>query len=309
MNKHAKIALIIIVSLGLGAYFLYGSQSRNAPSAGQGHMVEDTSGKPVAQSHRSYELETTSKLINIKPGQPTTIVYRIKNDKGEILKNYEVVHEKIMHFIVVRRDLQHFQHIHPTFNESTGEFSIGVTFPTDGPYRIFPDFTPAKSQDNPQLLSVTLFKDVEIGEMSRYDAQLVTPDTSGKKTVGEYEVSFLFPKQSELKAQNELTYSLVINKNGQPVKDLENYLGALGHSVILREGNLDFIHTHPKDMVAGAGSAMQHGGSMQAEGKTSDKGPQIDFETSFPESGIYRIFTQFQHQGNVMTVDYTIHIL
>lgn len=308
MNKYIIIAIIAAISLSVGGYFFFNSQ-KGATSTGQGHMMEDTSGKPVAQSHRSYKLDVTSKLTNIKPGQPATITYNIKNDKRAILKDFATVHEKIMHFILVRKDLQNFQHIHPTFNASTGEFSVDVIFPTDGPYRMFPDFTPAQSQDNPQLLSVTLYKDVEVGDMSKYTTQSVIPDTSGKKTVGEYEISFLFPKQTELKPQNELIYSLVINKNGQPVKDLENYLGALGHSVILKEGTLDFIHTHPKEMQS-AGNTNQ-GHNMQMIGKETQvttKGPQIDFKTSFPEPGTYRIFTQFQHQGKVLTVDYTVAI-
>lgn len=275
MNKSLLYLVVGILILG-GVYYL-------------------TSGKPVTQSHRSYELSLTSKPTNVTPGQPATISYSIKNDKGEILKNYEVVHEKIMHFIVVRKDLHYFQHIHPTFNQSTGQFTIDVTFPTDGIYRVFPDFTPGKSQDNPLLLPVTLFQDVEIGSLGKYTAQTVAPDTTTKKSVGAYDITHIFPKQEELKAQKNVTFSLVVNKNGQPVTDLENYLGALGHSVILAAGNLDFIHTHPK---ADSGD---HGEHMMQE-----TGPQIDFATSFPVPGTYKIFTQFQHQGKVITVDYAI---
>lgn len=306
MKQYIPYLLIVIVLIVGGIYYL--SNSKKSTPESTGHMMEDTSGKPIAQSHRSYELEVTSTNNTVKPQQSTTITYKIKNDKGEILKDYEVVHEKIMHFIFVRKDLQYFQHVHPTFNQATGEFSIDVTFPTDGLYRIFPDFTPAKSQDNPQLLSVTLYQDIPVGNMSNYKAQDAAIDTQTTKTVGEYQITFTFPPQDQIKAQKELTYSLVISKNGQPVRDLENYLGALGHSVILREGNLDFIHTHPKDMVADENSAMQHGGSMQATGKTGNKGPQVDFETSFPEPGIYKIFTQFQHQGTVVIVDYIVKV-
>ncbi len=308
MNKYLLTTLIVIVVVGGGVYFVYNSQKGKGTSHTQGHMMEDTSGKPVTQSHRSYELEITSSINNIKPNQPTKVTYTVKNDKGKILKSYEIVHEKIMHFIVIRKDLQYFQHIHPAFNESTGEFSIDIVFPTDGQYRIFPDFTPAKSADNPQLLSVTLYKDINVGEMGKYKAEDVTIDNQKEKTVGEYKVEFKFPSQDQMKAQNELTYSLVVHKNGQQVKDLENYLGALGHSVILREGNLDFIHTHPKDMNGEKNSNIQHGEAMQVSGKTGNKGPQIDFETSFPEPGIYKIFTQFQHEGNVVTTDYTVQV-
>ena len=307
MNKYIIGFVVLLLVIG-GAYVLSTYQNGNSMTQGKGHMMENTNGKPIAQSHRSYELDITSKNNTVKPQQPTTMAYRIKNEKNEILKNYEVVHEKIMHFIAVRKDLQYFQHIHPTFNESTGEFTIDVTFPTDGIYRLFPDFTPAKFEDNPQLLSVTLFKDIEVGDLGKYTAQNVTPDTTAKKSVGDYDFTYIFPNQEELKAQTELTFSLLINKNGQPVKDLETYLGALGHCVILRAGNLDFIHTHPQEIKVDS-SVGDH--TMQMKGKVNtsqNKGPEIDFATSFPEPGIYRVFTQFQHQGKVITVEYALAI-
>lgn len=47
--------------------------------------------KPVVQSHRSYEMEITAKP------NPADIRLKVKNDKDEVLKKYEIVHEKIMH--------------------------------------------------------------------------------------------------------------------------------------------------------------------------------------------------------------------
>jgi hypothetical protein len=71
--------------------------------------------------------------------EPTTIKYRIKDDKRDIVTDFAIAHEKIMHFIVVRKDLTQFQHLHPDFNQETGEFSVAVTFPAAGPYRFFAD--------------------------------------------------------------------------------------------------------------------------------------------------------------------------
>ena len=63
--------------------------------------------------------------------------------------NKNIVHEKIMHFIVIRKDLANFQHVHPDFNSSTGEFTLSnLTLPSDGEYRLFADFTPTASQMN-----------------------------------------------------------------------------------------------------------------------------------------------------------------
>lgn len=282
MNKYIVVTIIAALVLGVGGYFFVNSQK---DTTGQGHNMEDMSGKPVAQSHRSYEIEVTSNTSGIQPDKKATIKYKIKNDRGEILKNYETVHEKIMHFIVVRKDLQNFQHLHPEFNQSTGEFTVDITFPTNGSYRIFPDFTPSK--DNPQKLPVTVYHDINAGDMNTYKDQSVVLDTSPKKTIGEYQITYNLPL--EIMMRNEISYSLTIEKNGQQVRDLENYLGALGHSVILKEGSLNFIHTH-------------------AEENDASRGPEIKFSTSFQEEGVYKIFTQFQHMNKVLTVDYTIMV-
>lgn len=272
-KSFVQVLGIMLIIVG-GAYILFGG----GPSA--------PPGQSVVQSNRSYTVEVTSSTDGIKPGQAATITYRIKNNKGEIVKNFEIAHEKIMHFIVVRKDLQEFQHLHPDFNKTTREFSIMVTFPTDGWYRIFPDFIPAKSEDNPQLLPTTLFHDIIVGNLNAYQPQSVIADTLHKKIVDGYEITSIMPQ--ELKAGTPLVYRLTIAQNGQLVRNLETYLGARGHSIILKADTLDFIHTHVE----------------------SDDGfdSNLTFPTLFREAGRYKIFTQFQHKGRIITIDHVISV-
>lgn len=304
MRKYV-LPLVLILLLAAGGLYYFSNSKNNTKQSSTGeHNMEAMDGKPVAQSHRGYEMEVTSKPAGIDSNQPAIFKYKVKNDKGEVLKNYSVVHEKIMHFIVVRKDLQYFQHLHPTFDKATGEYTIAVTFPADGPYKLFPDFTPAKSEDNPQQLTVTLNTDVNVGDIGKYKAQPLTPDTENAKNVNGYKVSYNLP--NELIAEKEFSYNLAVEKYGQPVTDLENYLGALGHGVILSEGKLDFIHTHAGDAGQGDSAKMDHGsGGME---KVTTKGPKIDFSTTFPEPGNYKIFTQFQHEGKIITTDHAVTV-
>jgi hypothetical protein len=80
-----------------------------------------------------------------------------------------------------------------------------------------------------------------------------------------------------------------VSRGGQPVEDLEPYLGALGHLVALREGDLAFLHVHPQNHV---------------EGETG--GPEISFHAAFPGEGRYRLFLQFAHARRVRTVAFTV---
>jgi preprotein translocase subunit YajC len=286
MTRYITVFIILIVAI-VGGFYLFSSSQKEKSNSQQtgGHGTTAGGHKSVTQGQRTYEPEITSDTANIKPNQSTKFSYKIKNDRGEILKKYEIVHEKIMHFIVVRKDLQNFQHLHPDFNQVTGEFSVNITFPTDGYYRVFPDFTP--TEDNPQNLPVTVYQDINVGDISRYKVEQVIPDSQPKKTVGEYQITYNFP--AEIMMRNEINYTLTIEMNGQPITNLENYLGALGHSVILKEGTLDFIHAHADETIA-------------------NRGPEIKFSASFPEEGIYKIFTQFQHQNKVITTDYVIRV-
>ena len=52
----------------------------------------------------------------------------------------DIVHDKIMHVVLVRDDLKHFEHVHP---EAAGQgvFSVPFNFTASGTYRIWIDFT------------------------------------------------------------------------------------------------------------------------------------------------------------------------
>jgi len=284
MNKYLPF---IVVTLLIGSAFFFSRNTR------------------VAQSHRSYEIDVIQKphADQVILNEPTTIKYRIKNDKGEIVKNFAIAHEKLMHFIIVRKDLMQFQHLHPTFNKETGEFSVDVELSVNGTYRFFADFTPGV--ENPMKLPVVVYSDVATEEDS-VNMPLVI-DNAQTKTVDGYEITYLFPDEKQMKKQEDITYGLIIEKDGKPVNDLEPYLGARGHSVIIKQSSLDYIHTHALD----TNQSQQNGhsvGHQTMQKEADERGSSIDFTTTFPQAGIYKIFTQFQHQGNVLTTEYAVEV-
>jgi hypothetical protein len=92
-----------------------------------------TSTSGPIQSHRTYSMKPASSNNALKPGQLGTYAFSIIDEQGNTLKDFATVHEKQMHFIVVRKDLQQFQHIHPDFDASTGTFTQkDLILPTDG---------------------------------------------------------------------------------------------------------------------------------------------------------------------------------
>ena len=88
--------------------------------------------------------------------------------------------------------------------------------------------------------------------------------------------------EGELVAGTESELTLTVSRDGQPVMDLEPYLGALGHLVAIREGDLAYLHVHPLDETEGAGGPMR-------------------FAVEVPTAGRYALFFDFSHGGVVRT--------
>ena len=91
-------------------------------------------------------------------------------------------------------------------------------------------------------------------------------------------------------AESELAFT--VTRDGRETADLEPYLGAFGHLVSLRAGDLAYLHTHPAEEA----SAEERGG------------PAIRFATTFPTAGRYRLYLNFAHGGEVRTAEFTVEV-
>ncbi len=287
-NNYLILGVIALVLIG-GIYYIGSSAAPNQSSTGMycGSDGMLTNTMPV-QSHRSYCIKSNLAGLKPQPKIPVTLTFSIVDDQGNTLKDFEVMHDMLLHLIVVRNDLNSFQHLHPDFNETTGEFTLqGLTFPSSGPYRVFADFTPITSQIGADgvPLGVTISEDVMVA--GAYTPQSIGA-TTRTKTIDGYEISLTSDPATATAGMTMLSF--VIKKNGVPVTNLETYLAALGHSVVLKENTLEYIHAH----------AVQE--------PTSTQTGTIDFHVEFPYGGNYKAFTQFKHQGQVHTVEFVVPV-
>ena len=95
-----------------------------------------------------------------------------------------------------------------------------------------------------------------------------------------------------------LTFT-VTEPDGTPATDLGPYLGMQAHLIAVRQGDLAYTHLHP------GGTAMA--GMPDMTVPTSGAANVFVFPGSLP-SGTYRLFLQFGHDGDVVTVPYTVVI-
>ncbi len=178
-----------------------------------------------------------------------------------------------MHLILARSDLTGFQHLHPKLG-ADGSWSTPVTVDEPGSYRVFADF---KRDGTNQTLAGDLTVDGTAG------LKPLPPPATTATADGGYRVS-LAGRGSQ--AGRETALAFTITRGGRTVKT-EPYLGAGGHLVALREGDLAFLHVHPA------------GGS---------DGRAVRFETEFPTPDRYRLFLQFKDGGAVHTAAFTRNV-
>ena len=218
-------------------------------------------------------------------GERTPLSLRIAGEDGEPVRDYEVEHEKRMHLIVARRDLTGFFHLHPNLDEG-GTWRTSVNLPTAGEWRVFADFK--REGEN-----FTLAEDLSV-RGAPVTRPLPTPADTATTDSG-YEVQL---GGDEPAAGREAELAFTVTRDGQPV-EVEPYLGADGHLVALRKGDLAYLHVHP---VEGEGAG--HGGAEEADEHAADA-PGIRFATEFPSADTYRLFLQFKHEGRVHTAAFT----
>jgi hypothetical protein len=203
----------------------------------------------------------------LRRGRQETLRFRIVDDKGENVREFDVEHEKRMHLILARRDLSGFQHLHPE-QAPDGSWSTNVRLDDAGSYRLFADFS---HEDENQTLAADLRVDGDA------DLRALPAPQLAAKSDGGYDVRL---DTGDARPGEEADLRFTITKDGVPV-DTEPYLGAGGHLVALREGDMAFLHVHP----------------------TADD--SVQFAATFPTEGLYRLFLQFKHEGRVQTVAFT----
>ncbi|WP_332665111.1 hypothetical protein [Aeromicrobium sp.] len=212
-----------------------------------------------------------------RPDDQATVSFRVLGPDGDPLTAYETLHDKKMHFIVAKRDLSGFQHVHPTLDEQ-GTWTTTLSL-DPGQWRTFADFDPAGK--DPQL---TLGADLTVaGEFTPKPL----PEPSRTATVGDYTVTL----DGDARTGGDSKLTLTVAKDGKPVTDLQPYLAAYGHLVALRESDLAYLHVHPD--------------GEPGDGRT-EPGPGITFYADFPSEGSYRLYLDFKHGDVVRTAEFTV---
>ncbi|WUW25941.1 hypothetical protein OG521_36340 [Streptomyces sp. NBC_01463] len=252
------------------------AQVRPAGGHGADHGPAEPVTGPAAGglqvSEGGYTLDLRTPALGA--GTRTVLRFAVVDDAtGRRVTAYQREHGKELHLVLASRDLTVYRHLHPV-RAADGTWSVPVSLPAAGGYRMFADFTPAVRGAS----NLTLGTDLAVSGGYRpkeLPAVRTTAVTDG------YEVAL----SGGLRAGRESELELTVSRNGRPVTDLQPHLGAYGHLVALRSGDLAYLHVHPNE-----------GGP----------GPAVSFAATAPSAGTYRLFLDFRHGGKVHTAAFTV---
>lgn len=314
------------ITIGAAAWVGCGGGERKAPAAADsaggapaGHHHADATDEAKAHTH-STRLEFTSEPAEIAAGVPAVLTLKILDAaSGAPVQEYDTVHEKVLHLIIVSADLTWFNHVHPEY-KGNGTFTITTTLPTSGHYKLFADYTPhgrehelgahefattgAGPTPPPTLPADSLGSEMWITKQVTSAPEGLPGAPGGTK----YQVA-LMPMPGTITAgQDVMLHFQVRDAAGKPLAALETYLGAMGHCVIISDDVETYLHTHP--MEGGGHHDMDHGAAPPATGKSKEASKaDVIFHTNFPKPGLYKVWGQFQHNGLIITAPFVLRAL
>lgn len=274
---------VIVILLGVQL-----TQTNNPTIA---HEDADTEENHMG-TNETYQVVLGSNPLVIEPGQPFTLTLDILQKDGTTpVTKFDEVHTKLMHLILVSEDLSQFLHVHPDY-QGNGEFVLkAAALPVGGNYVVFADFTPMS--EHQQVVRLNL---------STQDAVTTAPELAVGATefvTDRLNVALDIPETLGAGAEQTIRFHVADAANGEPLNTLDDYLGAAGHLVIVDESGQTYLHTHPAD---------HNMEDMSGVGMEKHYGPDLEFNTTFPTTGLYKMWLQVQYKGEIYTASFVIDV-
>jgi hypothetical protein len=239
---------------------------------GHGIGDEDHGREPGGLAVASQGYVLRPRTTRFTAGEFENFRFTVFTDSGQPVTDFAKRGDRRMNLVVVRRDMSGYQHLYPTMDPE-GTWTVPLQLEKPGSYRAFAEFLPGTV-----TTPVTLGVDLEV-------AGLVEPGPISKVSKIAEVDGYTVIRTGDLLAGSVSRIGMHVMRGTMPVTDLDPFLGEAGRLVILREGDLAYLHVRP---VAGP-----------------RQDTAIDFDVDVPSAGYYRMFLEFQHHGQVRTVEFT----
>lgn len=280
------------------ALVLVAGAPRVAAQGGHEHGAPQPAGPaPTAGAGPVVHLTVATDPTPAQARQPVDLVLALHDAAtGAPLTDLSVEHARLLHLVVVSEDLATFDHLHP-LPVDDGVFRLTHTFPTGGRYRLYVEFT------SRALGPLTLTAALEVDGTAPPPGPMV-PGRQEVDASGAWVRLVLDPLVPRAGQPTRLRFEL--SQAGQPVVDLQPFLGVAGHLVALSQDLQRFTHAHPSD--AGAGDAAGDHAAHGPSGAGERFGPTVEFTVTFPQPGLYKLWAQFNRDGEAITAPFVVQV-
>ena len=224
-----------------------------------------------------------------RAGRPTSFAIAVwEQGSTSIVDAFERVHEQEMHVFIVSEDHGQFEHLHPVRGPD-GRFTMVWTPPLAGRYKVYGDLFP--SGGSPQMLQRLLIVD---GPSRRVSSASSPAGSTFHRGTGFVQtrggVHARFETGSAVSGDTtRMTVALEDSETGQPVRDLEPYLGAAGHVFVASNDLDEGMHAHPE--------------------ATDEAAPaRQTFDVRFPRAGWWSVWVQVKRRNEVLTFPFAVEV-
>jgi hypothetical protein len=297
-----RMKKILVITFFTFVLFSIGCRTPSSETNHANHG-QDAKQTEIDMSAEDFSVEFKAAPDQPKAEEQVDLSFTVKNARGGVIKDLQIVHEKPMHLIVVSEDLAEFYHLHPEA-QPDGSFKAPFAFKNGGKFKLYADLSPVKDKKIVRIFDLT----VTGGERAKTELKT---DAKLEKTVEDLRV--VMKPDGELEANKELmlAFNVFDALTNQPVNDLQKYLGETAHFVIVNRDLNEFVHAHPMSMDNVKGDGHQHDGNSAP--KHDDKlmssaANTVSAHVSFPKAGVYKIWAEFQRNGKVTAVPFVVNV-
>lgn len=239
----------------------------------------------TANPHADHEMGAAKSMLLIetdpsppRADAPTHLTLMIHDAMNKMVREFDEMHERKMHLILVRDGLDIFAHVHPEISPA-GMITISHTFPVPGRYMLYADHKPRNGVPATPMATVDVAGDSP-------PAPELKPNVPGTVVADAFQTKITV-SNAQAGTDTPIAFDL-FDESGQPLTNLAPYLGAMGHLVILSADGKQFVHAHPNE--------------------ESTKSNKVMFGAHFPSVGIYKGWGQFQRAGVVHTIPFVVEV-
>jgi hypothetical protein len=231
---------------------------------------------------RSGEYRLDAELRPRADGGASHLRLAVRDPESDaVVASFIDVHERPFHLFVISRDLAQFAHVHPT-QGADGSFELDHAL-APGMYLLIADFLPAGGTS--QLVHRMVATPGYNGPL--FDAPPTIEPGPAEQVAGGVRIRMTVESPAPRRPL-PIRFEIADAVRGTPVTDLEPFLGAAGHLLIVDDRLTTAIHGHPEE----AGTA----------------GSSVTFAPVLPGYGRYKVWVQVQRRGEVITAPFVIDV-